>query len=223
MTVPLHYEATGLKAAEVAMRIRDGWGVVVFSDLIESEDPSAWLSSQDQQRYQSFSHARARSAFLTGRRMLYHILSEFLEVPELSVGEHGKPFCPDPEAPAFNVSHAGSQVVGVFHQQGPVGIDIEPMGRKPHHLPLLAARVFTEQEREGLKEGPDAFLELWTRKEAVLKTMGDGFTAGAASVDASATVKHRGWTLSSFQRQDLQCAVCVPDQVQLTMGAFTAL
>lgn len=204
-------------------RIRAGEGVILMCDPLDDETYPSFLSPEDFHRYSSFSHAPSRQAFLTGRWVLYQVLSAFVSEPVLDVGVHGKPSCPHPEAPAFNLSHTGSDVAVVFHTHGPVGVDIEPADRVPTHMDHVARRVFTEQERTYLKADPDCFMTLWTRKEAVLKTMGEGFTAGASSVETSTYIEQKGWSLSSFHRTGLVGAVCVPQGVRLMLGTLVSV
>lgn len=92
------------------------------------------------------------------------------------IGPHGKPCCP--AGPCFSLSHSGEMVVLAVHES-PVGIDTEDI-RRPW-LPAVAQRVFTREEQAWLQERPEAFFYLWTRKEAVLKACGRGFSLSPQS------------------------------------------
>jgi 4'-phosphopantetheinyl transferase len=133
----------------------------------------------------------------------------------LRMGPHGKPVCTHPDAPAFNLSHATNTVAVVFSPQGPVGTDIESMHRSPTNPWAVAKKVFTEQERRELESGERDFLSLWTRKEAVLKAMGSGFTAGAGQLQTEQVAGSFGWRLEEFREKSIRGAVCLPESVPL--------
>jgi len=76
--------------------------------------------------------------------------------------------------------------------EGKVGIDAEPIGRE---YPLerqkaLAARFFSEDERNRLSSGEMTFTELWTRREAYLKMTGEGFANGIGKKIPDSTFFH---------------------------------
>lgn len=120
-------------------------------------------------------HARARLLQLLGRYA-------GTEVPALQLGEHGKPFLPEPRFPQFNMSHGGQCVLFAFSRQQELGVDVDALARR--HAPLeLARRFFAQEEADALErldgaaQGP-AFMRLWTCKEAVLKALGLGLSFG---------------------------------------------
>ena len=89
----------------------------------------------------------------------------------------------------FNLSHSRSGWLLAVTAVDPLGVDLE-LPREVPNAARLAERVFSAAERAALAEAlavspaqRDAvFLECWTRKEAALKALGDGFTLGAASL-----------------------------------------
>ncbi len=104
----------------------------------------------------------------------------------LSAGEikretGGRPYFDAPSCVDFSLSHSGglclaavSDIVG-----NRVGADIEIIcrGKRVHEL---AARFFSEEERERLKSTADtqkAFFEAWVRKEAAAKLSGGGLAS----------------------------------------------
>jgi phosphopantetheinyl transferase len=86
-----------------------------------------------------------------------------------------------------SVAHTGAvAVVAVAPRGVPVGVDVEERGRRVD-AERVARRALDEDERAALREvAPaargDAFLRLWTRKEAVLKGVGTGLRGGPAAV-----------------------------------------
>jgi 4'-phosphopantetheinyl transferase len=99
-------------------------------------------------------------------------------------GEHGKPFLGAPHDDlAFSWSHSGDRallaVARGIHQ---LGVDIERSRPRPRLLEL-ARRFYAAEEADALEALPDirrleAFLTLWTAKEAVLKAHGGGLSYG---------------------------------------------
>jgi phosphopantetheine--protein transferase-like protein len=106
----------------------------------------------------------------------------------------GKPYCPLPGAPRFNLSHTGDGDAGAYGflavAAKPVGVDLE-VARPIAELPGMAAMVLSETERASLVAAPVAhrsrlFLRLWTLKEAVLKAAGTGFRGDPRAIDFGA-------------------------------------
>lgn len=123
-----------------------------------------------------------------GRAPLLALLADYLGVEPAAVrlvaGEHGRPAL-DPGHGStldFNWSHSGEQaLVALAHGLAP-GIDLELRRTRASALEI-AQRFFTAGEAAWLgtlDEGArhDAFLELWTAREAVLKALGRGLAFG---------------------------------------------
>lgn len=69
----------------------------------------------------------------------------------------------------FSLSHCEGRVLCALSADGPVGVDIEPLG------PRCAAEFglyLSDRERAWAGSDPQRFYSLWTRKEAVLKAAG---------------------------------------------------
>ncbi len=98
----------------------------------------------------------------------------------------GRPFL-EGGAIDFSITHAGEFVFCAVGEAGDgtrIGIDAEPQTRIPtlDHM-ALAARWLAPKERELYQKTPDgeAFLRLWTRKEAAVKAEGRGLSSLAAT------------------------------------------
>ncbi len=109
------------------------------------------------------------------------LLRRFLGDAEVFTDEFGKPRTRG--GVCFNLSHSGDWALLAINDRE-VGCDIE------QHQYIDALRigktVFTAREREALRAAPDrlgTFYQLWTKKEALLKCMGEGFRRAAKSVD----------------------------------------
>ncbi len=95
---------------------------------------------------------------------------------------YGKPFLIDGGDLTFNLSHSGSGLIMALARNLAIGVDLECNHRKRPIL-KLAKRFFCEAEFQALSElAPqgqrEAFLYLWTAKEAVLKAIGRGLAFG---------------------------------------------
>lgn len=105
------------------------------------------------------------------------------DVPAIERGAYGKPFAPALPELDFNLSHAGPHVLLAFARRQPLGIDLEQAQRRLWSVDELARRFFAAGEIAALTRLPasaraDAFLALWTHKEAVLKALGVGLAFG---------------------------------------------
>lgn len=143
------------------------------------------LSPDETARALRFRFERDQSRFVAARGLLRALLSRMTGVaPERLTFDYngfGKPALAKEsggEQVHFNVSHAGGLAVYALAWEREVGVDVEPLRRLPD-MEELAARVFGPSERAALyalpaTEQPKAFLNGWTRKEAVLKACGWG-------------------------------------------------
>lgn len=148
--------------------------------------------------YQAEQPLPSREASTDARRLLSLLLSEEgLRLPSplsLCKDEHGRPYLTHLPAGTqidFNISHAGHYVVvalatSTAKEPPPrIGVDIELP--HPHmNYSRIASRFFTSEESATLASASDkenTFLTLWTRKEAYLKYLGTGLSAGMAHFD----------------------------------------
>ena len=114
--------------------------------------------------------------------LLRRVLSPLLGLPPEALlfgrEDKGRPFLRHPGAPDFNLSDtAGGTLVAVC-ARGRVGADLEQLQRRPP-VARLAARYFAAAEARALaamdaEAARQAFLFLWTAKEASCKATGTG-------------------------------------------------
>jgi 4'-phosphopantetheinyl transferase len=134
----------------------------------------------------------AREVRLAARATLEHLLRAYAgstSAPTIETGPHGKPFAPELPWLEFNLSHAGRHAMFAFARGQVLGVDIEERGRRVS-VEGIAARFFSPAEAAALdaiaaEHRPDAFLHLWTHKEAVLKALGCGLSFGLDRVEFS--------------------------------------
>ncbi len=94
---------------------------------------------------------------------------------QFTLGEHGKPSLVGHPDIHFNLSHCREAVACAVSDK-PVGIDVEST-RRYHPMLLDYTMNSDEQRRVTQATRPDeAFIRLWTMKEAVLKLTGEGIS-----------------------------------------------
>ena len=143
-------------------------------------------------------------------------LQELLgHAPVIARTDAGKPFIAD-SALQFNLSHSPHWFAlawRVGHE--PVGLDIEDLGRRPSFA-ALAQRYFHPAEKArwlaaDASSSAATWLQIWTRKEAVLKAHGLGLRLQLNTLDTCADgVQHPligCWELHSFRLPDAVVSV----------------
>ncbi|HEY7774389.1 MAG TPA: 4'-phosphopantetheinyl transferase superfamily protein [Marinagarivorans sp.] len=133
--------------------------------------------------------------FIYGRYTLKQALAKHLNQPvqriDLKKAQHGKLYIQG-NPTHFNLTHSGEYLAYLICNQGPVGIDIEHPQRPIRDFMHIAERYFTAQESKALHLSANEqtqralFYKIWTLKEAALKTVGAGISAGLERLDASA-------------------------------------
>lgn len=152
------------------------------------------LTSQEIVIANKYKFEKDRSRFVVARSCLRKILSDFLSINAkditISSNQFGKPilFSTSLENIKFNLSHSGDTIVYAFSLFDEVGIDIEILDTSINHLEI-AENYFTSSEIEYLKDSKSMedtvqrFFRIWTRKEALLKSIGTGLLLDMKKVD----------------------------------------
>lgn len=121
-----------------------------------------------------------------GRAPLRALLGAYLDLAPDAVGlvdgPHGRPLLAPAQALDFNWSHSGDCALVALGRHIVPGIDVERRRARPRALDL-ARRYFCAAEADWLASQPsdrrdEAFLALWTAKEAVVKALGRGLAFG---------------------------------------------
>jgi 4'-phosphopantetheinyl transferase len=154
------------------------WYATLGSLTDQLADYELLLDREELARADRFLHQQDRVRFVLGHGLLRSLLGQYLgTMPQrldLLRGEFGKPYL-DGDPLHFNLSDTKDAVL-VAIASDPIGADIETMNRSTDHE-RVADHYFTRTEVESIRNAPDGkrrFLELWTRKEAVLKACGVG-------------------------------------------------
>lgn len=186
--------------------------------LVDVEDPGAealddpqFLSPEEMSRARRFRgeelSRRYRRAHAALRILLARELGcEPAAVPIVTPGG-GKPRLRQTDV-RFNLSHSGSLVAVALARGREVGIDVEVCGRELGDVVDLAGRVGHANETLALaaidgRGRDDAFLRLWTMREALLKALGTGLIGAPTSIDTSPvlhgvrSIEWNGWSVKA--------------------------
>lgn len=149
------------------------------------------LSPDEQARADRYRVERARTQFVVSRGVLRSLLAPLLGRNPAEVrfgfGEQGKPHVSAGAGiapPIFNVAHSGDlALVAVAAESGPndaIGVDLERVRALPG-ADSIVRQFATHREQAAFARLPeserqDAFFRWWTRKEAMVKAIGVGWS-----------------------------------------------
>ena len=125
-------------------------------------DANNWLAPNAQ--------ANLTPAQIAARVLLTKIIFP-KSLPEIVIGQNGKPYFLATDAPFFNISHSQDHLLLFICEQYSVGCDLEIIRERPNWK-NLAEQHFSESCLEWLfkQTRPEiCFWQLWTAHEAVLK------------------------------------------------------
>lgn len=193
----------------------------------------ALLSGDERARADRFLADVHRDRYVAGRARLRRVLGGLLDrdpsTLRFAYGDAGKPRVEDAGALEFNLAHSGDgALLAVAHGRA-VGVDLERI-RPGRDVRAIAERFFADVETDALRRlAPDeserGFFRLWTRKEALLKGLGDGIGgmggAGLREVVVGADLAARVtvvdapdgavWTIADLEAGDgFAAALAVP-------------
>ncbi len=165
---------------------------------IDAERVPSLLSSLGpvaRERAAAFHAAGDRSRFVAAHAGLARALAAHLGVPPESLAldapAQQKPALPDMPGTHFNLTHSADLALVAITSNAPVGVDIEKI-RTLDDRDDVAREVFGTAEQAALARVPDAaktvaFFNAWTRKEAIIKATGEGFSADLKHIAVTLT------------------------------------
>ena len=133
----------------------------------------------------------------------------FLGNAEILKNEYGKPFLSDGRF--FNISHSGNYVFFTLGESE-IGCDIEQF----HYVNAVKTgkTVFNDDEMTLIMASADRlgiFFNFWTKKESLLKCIGEGFHRSAKSVDVCSDIfadKGKSYFMKTWNFSDYTVSVC---------------
>lgn len=166
------------------------------------------LNPDEKKRAGRFRFERHRRRYIVCRGALRFILSEYLQNQSPSsfafrYTKWNKPFLISDEL-SFNVSHSAEAALIALTTCGDLGVDIEKI-RPISDMGDMVKNVFAMKEQRAWhtydpEEQPQAFYAGWTRKEAVVKAIGQGLSIPlkSFSVDLAPTVERPDHSLPEW-------------------------
>ncbi|MFI9328368.1 4'-phosphopantetheinyl transferase family protein [Kitasatospora sp. NPDC052868] len=148
--------------------------------LARVRDPLAALTPAERRRAAAIPDRDDRDTFTAAHLLARIAAAEVLGTDpedvtirqecEYCTAEHGRPSIPLAPDLAVGWSHTRGGWVAAAAGAGPLGVDVETTPAR--HSPALARRALAPAEYRWMREAPDpgtAFLDLWVRKEALIK------------------------------------------------------
>jgi 4'-phosphopantetheinyl transferase len=187
--IPSLPSAFQLSSAEVAGGEVHVWKLPLDIDKSTFAKVAGLLAPDERRRADRFQFEVHRDRFIAVRGMLRLILGRYCDVQPAELrfdyAPNGKPTlrsgagtCSSDDALHFNLAHSDGVGVLAITRVGPVGVDVEHVRDFPE-LSEFVRGFFSAREAAEFSalrcEGQlAAFFTLWTRKEALLKAIGEG-------------------------------------------------
>lgn len=133
----------------------------------------------------------------------------------LDYGPDGKPYLADFPQLHFNLSHCNQGIALVLSSE-PVGVDIESFDRYDEQLidPTMSAAE-SAMIRSSANSG-QAFIQLWTKKEAFVKYTGKGIEDDIKDI----LELHGEANIKTFVNPSIGCAISVCSKSEFENGFF---
>lgn len=149
-----------------------------------------YLSDEECERLDAYRSREAAERYVVTRSLVRIVLGERLGMPprevRVSRTDTGKPVVA--EGVHFNVSHSGDLILLAVSDKRPVGVDVERR-REVVRVDALVERWLTQDERRDIDRlkgagasDSEAFLRVWSLKEARLKALGVGIAGASGAV-----------------------------------------
>ncbi len=194
--------------------------VIIFDDMSQCTKETVQkmltlVSEQRRQQAMQFKHLFGQFACLKAYIILKDILTNFFGFNEkghiyFNYGKYGKPYIID--GPHFSISHC-REAIAVAVSNTPIGIDIENVR---HISEELIKKTMNNAEQKMIEESSnreEAFITIWTKKEAVLKMHGTGINDNIINaLDGSAETK----TISHKEKRYIY-SVATPTNINQTI------
>lgn len=155
-----------------------------------AEEALVLMSNDERERAKKF--IRGKEEYIASRWLLRKVLGAYLQqAPQALVfnrTEKGKPYLAS-HSLQFNLSHSGHwALLGLAHQME-LGVDIEQTKDTRDLLGIAESYYhpdeFAQLQQQPANEQMRYFYRLWTLKEAVLKALGVGISAGLENLNFS--------------------------------------
>lgn len=179
-----------------------------------------FLSAEKRDKILKFHFDIDKKLSVASDLFIRYLACQYLNVnnSELRFGrnEYGKPFLVDVDDFHYNISHTRNAItVGV--SQTPIGVDVE---RIRGFQNAIVKRFFSKKEKQYVESDNEnsskRFYEIWTKKEAYVKWIGEGLSIPLRSFDVLAdpmsccleTVQIDNYAVSICRTENRYLSVC---------------
>lgn len=180
----------------IGIDLREGpedWREAALPCVTDSEVSNA---ERSRQRLDATRH-------LVGRALVRTLLARELGTAtlrtELTANPWGKPTLPE-SGIEFSLAHSGGAIWAAFCRTAPVGIDVEEENDLAD-LDALSGILHRAERAELLalpaQEAHVAFLRCWTRKEAIVKALGEGLSKPLSGFRVHTADCASGWLIEA--------------------------
>ncbi|MCD6039743.1 MAG: sfp [Gammaproteobacteria bacterium] len=169
------------------------WLIKISDFILDESSLLSLLSPDEVERAMRFHFPLHRQQFIITRGLLRKTLSRYTGSAAKEIafiyGPQGKPFLKDnSDDLQFNVSHSADLAVFAVTTQQNIGVDIEKI--EPPFKEDVARRFFSQKEYTQLLSLTDedqikVFFQIWAKKEALIKALGQGLWTSLSSFSVS--------------------------------------
>ena len=159
------------------------WAIKLQKSPFYLNQQFGWLSNREKAKARRMLIDEKRSYQIQARAWLRWLLAAYLNTrPELinyQYGTLGKPYLAASHGQVyFNATDSGTTLLCAFSFKNEMGLDVESTPRKVN-FNRIAEKKFTQKEQAAINslqvtDRSNAFLAIWTRKEAFGKAIGLG-------------------------------------------------
>jgi 4'-phosphopantetheinyl transferase len=190
----------------------------------------AALTGEDRDRATNFRQSDDVTRFCVGRGLLRILSAQYFGVTaatlDLRLQPRGKPYWNGPPHPlGVNLSHSGDWIYIVLVPEADVGIDIQSIRSGVDMTGVMGIAMHPAEEEQFSSIGNETsrtafFYNLWTLREAALKTTGDGFFALRESLNTLPVPDRLVWARRKFgAHQDVDLILLpAPDGYACAVG-----
>lgn len=137
-----------------------------------------WFNDKTITKIKQFKYHKDQVVAFTSELIKYYYLAMFLNktpsTMHIQYNSYGRPFIANTNID-FNISHSGEYIMLVISDISRVGIDLEI--RNIHIDAIELGKIaFSDCEQNIVADNTDKFFTVWTKKEALIKAYGIGFS-----------------------------------------------
>ena len=161
------------------------------------EELWTFLSDQEKAQADKFINTNLKDKYIISHGLLRHLLAFYVRIKpqniQYSINQFGKPFLTNCRI-QFNMSHSKDYATYIIALDYQVGIDIE-WKDKTINFQEIADLVLSPAEinifnKLNSEEQFHAFYNIWTKKEAIIKAIGQGLSYPIKTIDIMNSIEN---------------------------------